>query len=813
MLNKSLIGSIIDARYEIVAHIGDGGMGSVFKARQLSLDRFVAIKILHPELLGDTDSRARFEREGKVLSELTHKHIPSFYNFGIWAKPNNESSGTAATVLYPYIAMEYLEGRSLRHLLDTVGSLPWQRCLDIVSQTCDALSYAHQHRIIHRDLKPTNIMLLDQPQPDFVKIIDFGLAGLLPSHDAANQKLTMTGNLIGSAYYMSPEQCLGKKPDQRSDVYALGCILYEALSGQPPLSADNPIGLLHKHATELPQPLSETAGFNNVPAWLNAILFKALAKDPAQRYQNMKDFEQDIYLGQQGRSAEITVAADLLPISKLRKETHTRTIVAASMIMLACLSALALITISKSKTDKTPASTSKQTSSISIAKRSPNLLLNESQKMLGLGNTQAAIECFNKAIDKLEKSNSATSTSLEKLSDVSQQLALKVMRPGHNDEAIQILRQYLRVLEKHEQAPFPLKFQIRTEIGHLLAEQKSFRAAEHEYREILRLLPKDTLTHISTAAQMGLAKTMVSDGKNLAEAEKLLQGINQKGYTKLARLEAQRQLACQYSWSGQIDRAESLYKKCLSETSLNSNYDDFHLVTSLHLTEFYLHRCEYKKTIALVESLLSSANSLHVYDPRCRRLLLYAAEASLNSGHFAKAKQYYRQALNYPGEPSMLDRAYKLKCLLGLARCAGELNDIANVQWYIKKAKLYLDPKSTDYPESSLLIQTTEAFALAKNGQPDAAVDRLKKIAEAYTKIWGWDNYTDTRVDIYQQISRIRLDEGKTEEARHYIQTAIGLLKKRYGPGDDVAIARIKSRYYQLFSKELIAPGTLNQTD
>lgn len=214
-------GTIIDDRFEITASVGDGGMGSVFRARQIGLNREVALKLLHSSLIGDADSRARFEREGKVLSAMSHPGLPVFYHFGLWNS------------VFPYIAMEFLEGVSLRSLIDERGKLPWSQVLEIGLQATAGMTASHAHGIIHRDLKPNNIMLVEtsttHPQ---VKIVDFGLAGFCEKQH--EQKLTNTGLLIGSVHYMSPEQCVGKRADQRSDIYSLGCVLYEALAGSPP---------------------------------------------------------------------------------------------------------------------------------------------------------------------------------------------------------------------------------------------------------------------------------------------------------------------------------------------------------------------------------------------------------------------------------------------------------------------------------------------------------------------------------------------------------------------------------------------------
>ncbi|MBY0552147.1 MAG: serine/threonine protein kinase [Candidatus Obscuribacterales bacterium] len=281
-------GSIVDNRYEIIAHIGEGGMGGVYKARQLDLDRIVALKVLHAGLLSDPDSRARFEREGRALSELSHDNILMFFQFGFFDS-------------IPYIAMEFLEGQTLRALLDeNPEGLPWQRCLPVCISICAAMEYAHGTGVIHRDLKPNNIVIVQDPSPDFVKIVDFGLSRNINAQNATAQHLTQTGALIGSVFYMSPEQCKGQKADQRSDIYAVGCMLYELLFGRAPFIADNPIGLMHKHVVE--QVEFPKQAKSSIPADIATVLRKALAKDPDRRYQSMQEFETALRRIESGQS-------------------------------------------------------------------------------------------------------------------------------------------------------------------------------------------------------------------------------------------------------------------------------------------------------------------------------------------------------------------------------------------------------------------------------------------------------------------------------------------------------------------------------
>ena len=263
-------------RFLIEKLLGEGGMGAVYLAKQLDADRQVAIKIMKDEIVGKEDERARFLREGKVLSQLNNTHIVSFFNFSV------DDEGRA------YFVFEYLPGKSLRRQLLEFGALSEERAIRVMKQVALALEHAHEQGVVHRDLKPENIMLLETPEPDFVKLVDFGLAGIIKNANIIEQKLTMTGQLVGTPSYMSPEQFKGESASAKSDVYAWGCILYECLIGRP----------LHNNQEQLEQvekrENSASASLRNllkgtVNRNLLHLLKYTLAKNPEQRQLSMKD--------------------------------------------------------------------------------------------------------------------------------------------------------------------------------------------------------------------------------------------------------------------------------------------------------------------------------------------------------------------------------------------------------------------------------------------------------------------------------------------------------------------------------------------
>jgi eukaryotic-like serine/threonine-protein kinase len=270
------IGTTLSGRFDIIELIGSGGMGNVYKAHQRIVERDVAVKILHSEKLQKREAVLRFQQEARAVATLSHRNIVGFFDFGL----------TEDNV--PYIVMDYVDGRSLLEAIRT-STLPLDCFISIFTQLCDALDHAHDKGVIHRDIKPSNIMLSRTVDGgELVKILDFGIAKLLPRNDAQSRAaLTQTGELFGSPQYMSPEQFAGQPLDARSDMYSVGCVMYEALTGQPPVTGNSIIELVQKHTNERPAPLRAVKPDLAVPQQLEGVIFKSLEKDPEQRFPSM----------------------------------------------------------------------------------------------------------------------------------------------------------------------------------------------------------------------------------------------------------------------------------------------------------------------------------------------------------------------------------------------------------------------------------------------------------------------------------------------------------------------------------------------
>ncbi len=266
--------TVINDRYEIHKRIGRGGMADVFSARDLLLDRQVAVKVLFPEFATDANFVERFRREAQSAASLSHPNIVNVYDWG-------KFEGTY------FIVMEEVQGRTLAEILSTNKQLTSKQAAEIASEVAAALGFAHDNHVAHRDIKPANILIGTNGQ---VKVADFGIARALNAPTESN--LTQVGSVMGTATYFSPEQAQGAQPDPRSDLYSLGIVMYEMVAGRPPFTGENPVSIAYKQVHDSPQPLVQIVA--DVPRSFEAIVAKLLAKDPKMRYPSAAALRDDL---------------------------------------------------------------------------------------------------------------------------------------------------------------------------------------------------------------------------------------------------------------------------------------------------------------------------------------------------------------------------------------------------------------------------------------------------------------------------------------------------------------------------------------
>ncbi len=275
------IGTVIAGRYAIESVLGAGGMGVVYRARQLAMNRMVAVKLLHAHYSTNRNAVGRFEREMQATARIEHPNTIRVYDYGQTSEAGEGGPGQL------FLAMEMLAGRSLARVLAEDQPLPLERQLRIGIQIGKALIAAHAEGVVHRDLKPDNVMVMDlYGERDFVKVLDFGIARFVAADE--DQRLTAEGAVIGTPAYMSPEQVHGTAPDLRTDLYALGIILFEMATGEVPFAAPTTLSLLVKHVQDLPPRPSEVAP-GRVPPALEQLILQCLEKDPTARPANAEE--------------------------------------------------------------------------------------------------------------------------------------------------------------------------------------------------------------------------------------------------------------------------------------------------------------------------------------------------------------------------------------------------------------------------------------------------------------------------------------------------------------------------------------------
>jgi eukaryotic-like serine/threonine-protein kinase len=263
-------------RYQLGEILGFGGMSEVYLARDLRLDRDVAIKVLRADLARNPSFYLRFRLEAQHAASLNHIAIVAVFDTGEVRTPAGR---------LPYIVMEYVDGLTLRNIVDTRGPMPAATALEVTADVCQALSFSHQHGIIHRDVKPANIMI---STTGAVKVMDFGIARGIGDPGS----ITQTAAVVGTAQYLSPEQACAKPVDARSDVYSLGCVLFELLTGEPPFAGDTPVAVAYQHVREDPVPPSRRN--SALSPDVDAVVLTALAKNPDNRYQNANEMRADL---------------------------------------------------------------------------------------------------------------------------------------------------------------------------------------------------------------------------------------------------------------------------------------------------------------------------------------------------------------------------------------------------------------------------------------------------------------------------------------------------------------------------------------
>jgi serine/threonine protein kinase len=375
-------------KYVFQGLIGSGGMGVIYKAHQLGIEKTVAIKMLHKHMV-KPNAVSRFQIEGRAAGMLKHQYIVPVHDLGV------TSAGQ------PYMIMDYVDGTTLEQILATTGQLSESQFFHLFPQVCDALSLAHKHGVLHRDVKPSNIMVVKNVDGiEEVRVMDFGVAKLLSDSESSSHNLTKTGETVGSPAYMSPEQGKGKEVDARSDLYSLGCVMYEALTGTPPFIGSSPLETILMHAKEPPLPLAEASLGGDIDPRTERIVLKLLEKEPKARYQTMDDLWADLRSlaasrtqpGQQANSKSVSKPGSARrprqESSKQERKKAPVPIIATAAVALV-LASLGLFFVMRNKQDRSPTAATTVPTTVTATQPTPttgtavehSLPLNEHEEM------------------------------------------------------------------------------------------------------------------------------------------------------------------------------------------------------------------------------------------------------------------------------------------------------------------------------------------------------------------------------------------------------------------------------------------------
>ncbi len=326
-LRGGLIGAVLSGRYRLESKLGSGGMSTVYLARDETLERSVAVKVLHQEISDQPDQLERFRREARAVAQLSHPNVVAVIDAG-------EDGG------YPYIVFEYVPGETLKARIDAVGKLPLDEAAAYAIEIGRGLAAAHAHKLIHRDVKPQNVLIDAEGR---AKVTDFGIARSLESDG-----LTKTGRVLGTTDYVSPEQAMGHDVDQRSDIYSLGVLLYEMLTGEPPFKAETVVGVAMKHVND---PMPETQEMRpDASAALARVVERSTSKDPDRRYDDMNDMLADLEGALEvevsragGSHGEATTVLESVPTERRKLLTSRRVSVVGILLVLAATAAALII--------------------------------------------------------------------------------------------------------------------------------------------------------------------------------------------------------------------------------------------------------------------------------------------------------------------------------------------------------------------------------------------------------------------------------------------------------------------------------------
>ncbi len=709
------LGEIFEQRYELLEFLGSGGGGTVFKARQNDADRLIALKILHQQNGFDDETTQRFLREAKALNKISHENIVSVYHLGI-------SNGNL-----PYIAMELIQGSSLRAAITADGPMTMPRIFRIMKQLCSAVECMHNAGIIHRDLKPENIMLIQKPEPDTVKIIDFGLVKV---DNSTEQKLTATGLLIGSVSYMSPEQCQGKKADVRSDLYALSVCMYEMLSGKLPFYADTPVGVMYKQIKEDAPELQMRSG-KIVHPELRAFIRKGMEKDPSLRFQTATEMNDALAL------LAGHFESDLKDNETAQRRRFIKPIAIAFSVIAICLIGVQALRQTKKES---VLQTDNETSNLSPAQKEER--------------------DFKRALARAERMYGTQSL---KLLPSLNNLIVFYFTKKIPEKAEPLAKQALEIVEKQNGADSTAFADYAALLANCYLDQGLFQAAEplfkRSYSVRLQALGNKHFKIAQSLWSLGLlchrqgkfAEAVPLYEKSLDIFERTI-GLNE--VTVIAHVS---ELASCYESQNRFDKAERLLKraqKVATENKLAVAQDRY----TARLGQCYFREQKYAASIEQYQHALELEHAMNT-ELEASLSRYWIAECLRGQGKTAEALEMYKQALAIQAPDTEQHQIELAQIVFGMAECYRQMGQYNVAEPQFKRSleireKLY----KNDQPEAGWCILGL-ADCHVHNGKT-ALAEELFKRALAIT-----EKYNDADCG-YRKVALAGLAKCKQAESK-----------------------------------------------
>lgn len=805
-------GHLVDGRFEILELLGVGGMGQVYKAKQIDLNRLVALKVLDNELVNNLEEwGVRFKREAQTLSQMRHENIATCYSYGMIEQKKDE-------LAIPYLCMELIEGSSLANLLAAGEQFNQEQAVEIALQIAEGMEYVHLHHIIHRDLKLENILLETSPANNLVsvKIIDFGLSR---SSVEGVDTLTDTGALIGSPLSMSPEQCMGKRADKRSDTYALGCILYTLVTGKPPFDADNAIAVFHKHISEEP-PLPKS--INNTPLLkgLSQVILKSLDKDADDRFQSMSEFARDLALVKGDQS-------NLLRI-KLRSNAAKKQ---SSPFMLALISCLVIISTGlvfntfKQHSQKSAVNVNLQNKTVATTATK-----SKRHKFLEyMRGSEDSVETANNLL-RLSESGEYSISECEQLTRKALGIQKQILGPkdqsvchtllalaqicyskGDLNQAQELLLQALKIAEQKDQDPL-VHFTLLSKVGKFMSLfgqmpelalpliEKSVAIAKKTSGELDPYLP-DVLPELANlywrSGQKNKAKTALEESIALRQKAPIpltdiVGNLTEHNYDKPSIFIAYDyvSLAGFYQEEGNYKKAEELLKKSIQRREQEKN-------TAAITEGYYRLAMLYSEMGNLNKAEAALANRLNL-DSDFADIILFFPRIYEKKKGLDKAIQFYYSILSHYSKHPRGDIREET-ILSRIADLYEEKGDYKRAEDALDQAISELQRKAAaaerqEFPAPSLItIKTELAGALERKGKTKEAANTWSQILKIEDLLHAGPR---DKLIALQNLARFAVESNDAAAEKMYKKKALSIFKKasKYDFLDDPTEWRFKER-------------------